>query len=284
MEVSTTSSSPSRFADQIAGILKLTPFRYANVPPPMSFSEITLSSNIIDISVSETEEDSTKAIIAALTSIDITIYEWVFENDSPSNISKMGQLSFSDQDCHDWTLDLSRLFFQQVTCSAQQKRLSILCSDSLGSSIVMTYTLVPDIQSIALHIESSPIKSFIKSISLTEPTPYFLTLDNQVIALQGIRRASHIQKQMPFPKPVSKCVSVSLQPKIHMTNGHSSHDVSVTDEFVVFGQTTGGSLYANQRLLVRDCSSFLVTPAHLIFTTAQHLLKFVHLTDVERKL
>jgi elongator complex protein 1 len=30
--------------------------------------------------------------------------------------------------------------------------------------------------------------------------------------------------------------------------------------------------------LVRNCTSFAITPAHLIYTTSQHLLKFVHLT------
>lgn len=39
-------------------------------------------------------------------------------------------------------------------------------------------------------------------------------------------------------------------------------------------------LYANGRLLAKNCTSFKVTPAHLVFTTTQHLLKFVHLASV----
>lgn len=50
---------------------------------------------------------------------------------------------------------------------------------------------------------------------------------------------------------------------------------------VCFGLSKSGTLYANDRVLVRNCTSFVVTPAHLIFTTTQHLLKFVHLTSVE---
>ncbi|RQM04549.1 hypothetical protein DH86_00004415, partial [Scytalidium sp. 3C] len=45
------------------------------------------------------------------------------------------------------------------------------------------------------------------------------------------------------------------------------------------GLSHNGHLYANSRLLVKNCTSFLVTPAHLIFTTTSHLLKFVHLTN-----
>lgn len=47
---------------------------------------------------------------------------------------------------------------------------------------------------------------------------------------------------------------------------------------MAFGLSKSGALYANERVLVRNCTSFVVTPAHIIFTTTQHLLKFVHLT------
>ena len=249
----------------------------------MSFSEVTLASNIIDVSMSEADEDNNSTTIAVLTATDVTAYKWVFQGDNPGELSKIGHLRFSDQDCHDWELDTSRLFFQQITCSAQQERLFVLCSDSSGSSIVMTYTLGPTIQSIDLHIEAIPIKSFVRSISLTGPAFYSLSLDNQILALHAILRSSQYQTLSPFPKPVSRCVSMSIPLKSYMTNGNSAHIAEATEELIVFGLTTGGSLYANQRLLFRDCSSFLVTPAHLIFTTTQHLLKFVHLTNVECK-
>lgn len=42
-----------------------------------------------------------------------------------------------------------------------------------------------------------------------------------------------------------------------------------------------GALYANNQLLAKNCTSFLVTQAHILFTTSQHLLKFVHLTKAE---
>jgi len=45
--------------------------------------------------------------------------------------------------------------------------------------------------------------------------------------------------------------------------------------------TRTGGLYANKRVLARNCTSFLVTSSHLLFTTSQHLLKFVHLNHVD---
>ena len=50
---------------------------------------------------------------------------------------------------------------------------------------------------------------------------------------------------------------------------------------VLVSMTRSGALYANKRLLAKNCTSFLVTQAHIMFTTSLHLIKFVHLTTVE---
>jgi elongator complex protein 1 len=48
-------------------------------------------------------------------------------------------------------------------------------------------------------------------------------------------------------------------------------------EFLAFGMSRNGHLYANSRQLVKNCTSFVVTDSHLIFTTSNHFVKFVHL-------
>ncbi|THC99878.1 hypothetical protein EYZ11_000690 [Aspergillus tanneri] len=53
------------------------------------------------------------------------------------------------------------------------------------------------------------------------------------------------------------------------------------DEHVLVSLTRAGALYANNTLLAKNCTSFLITQAHVLFTTSQHLLKFVHLTKAE---
>lgn len=63
------------------------------------------------------------------------------------------------------------------------------------------------------------------------------------------------------------------------------------DQVMIFGLSSNGTLYGlskaagdisfQERLQIRNCTSFLITPAHLIFTTTQHLLKFVHLHQGE---
>ena len=271
-------------ADEFLETLKLTPFRYANVPPPMAFTEVTLSHNIVDFSISEDEDDSSTTTIAILTAADISVYTWVFQDNKPGAIVKLGELYFSDQDWNEWELDVSRLFFQQISCSTQKKRLWIMCSNSVGSSIIMIYQLDPEIQRVTFYVEPKPIKSFVRTISAANPPPYLLSLDNQVRAVHSCHETSQNHRILLFPKPVSRCVSIELQSKASLTNGDRPNGVSGLDASIVFGQTSGGSLFANQRLLVRDCTSFLVTPAHLIYTTTQNLLKFVHLTDIESKL
>ncbi|KAL8946014.1 MAG: hypothetical protein Q9222_007532, partial [Ikaeria aurantiellina] len=52
---------------------------------------------------------------------------------------------------------------------------------------------------------------------------------------------------------------------------------SGTRETSPFTLTENGSLIAQERVLARGCTSYIVTPSHLIFTTGQHLLKFVHI-------
>ncbi|RYP40197.1 hypothetical protein DL767_001912 [Monosporascus sp. MG133] len=60
-----------------------------------------------------------------------------------------------------------------------------------------------------------------------------------------------------------------------------SEVVDLAGNVIAFGLSKNGHLYANLRLLLKNCTSFLVTPAHLIITTTNNLVKFIHLTDVD---
>ena len=50
---------------------------------------------------------------------------------------------------------------------------------------------------------------------------------------------------------------------------------------IKFSLSSNGHLFADERRLALNCTSFLVTPAHLVFSTSQHLLKFVHMAKVQ---
>lgn len=55
------------------------------------------------------------------------------------------------------------------------------------------------------------------------------------------------------------------------------------EETIAIGLSRNGHLYANSRLLTKNCTSFLLTQDHIILTTNNHLLKFIHLTSIEGK-
>lgn len=57
--------------------------------------------------------------------------------------------------------------------------------------------------------------------------------------------------------------------------------VAVDGDLVAVGLNRNGHLYAGSRVLAKNCTSFLVTLDHIIFTTNNHFVKFVHLDDVE---
>ena len=59
----------------------------------------------------------------------------------------------------------------------------------------------------------------------------------------------------------------------------SSQDGDIIGLVKAFGLKKNGMLFANDHCIAKDCTSFLISENHLIFTTSQHLLKFVHLDN-----
>ncbi|KAK8077427.1 IKI3 family protein [Apiospora saccharicola] len=105
------------------------------------------------------------------------------------------------------------------------------------------------------------------------------SLDAQCIAQATSGRIAVVSSESVVTEDQSLRLPV-LQPWSVVTG--SAQD----NTLCIYGLTRNGHLYANgsagkSRLLVKNCTSFLVTPDHLIFTTTNHLLKFVHLTEIE---
>ncbi|XDG03269.1 hypothetical protein ABKA04_002884 [Annulohypoxylon sp. FPYF3050] len=70
--------------------LKLTPFRTANVPPPMSFFEIETSSPIIDVAFSPAN-----TFLAVLHQLGVTVYEWKIKGQRSMRPSLIGSVTFT---------------------------------------------------------------------------------------------------------------------------------------------------------------------------------------------
>jgi elongator complex protein 1 len=156
--------------------LKLTPFKFATVPPPMAFCEVSVQSNILDCSISASGKQ-----IAIRTTDSLEIYNW--------DSVRMPHLGLQK------TMSLS------VTRDTEQPR---YCESLLPGG-----------------------RPWTRSFSFE---------DNQI-----------------------------------------SGDVDMAQ----FSMTKKGELLLEQRPLARSCTSFLLTDKHLLFTTSQHLLKFVDLSTWE---
>ena len=157
-------------------ILKLTPFKFAAVPPPMAFCEVSVKNSILDCSISASGEQ-----IAILTTDSIDLYDW--------------------------------------------------------------------------HSVQIPHLALRKTIALS------------FTSISG--RSRYRETLFPGGRPWIE--TVTFDDKV-------SSQVIGMDRFSL---TKKGDLLADEQLLARNCTSFLFTDKHLLFTTAQHLLKFVDLKTLE---
>jgi elongator complex protein 1 len=156
--------------------LKLTPFKYATVPPPMAFCEIDVQSNILDCSISMSGEQ-----IAILTTNSLDLYKW----------------------------------------------------DAVRTP----------------------------QVTLQKTTP--------LSAVADVESPRYHEMLLPGGRPWAETFKFD----------DTKHDQEVNADR--FSMTRKGELLADNRLLARGCTSFLLTDKHLLFTTSQHLLKFVELGTLE---
>ncbi|RDW91470.1 elongator complex protein 1 [Coleophoma crateriformis] len=233
-------------------LAKLTPFRAANIPPPMALHDITVPSNVIDIALSW---DSSS--IAVLHQEGIYIFEWTANSASSSSPSLVGKVSFGKSGSAPQN-------FQQI-CFSEKNDIIVLGRSGSGS-IIRMYGFNDETGRIDEKGEQTTHPSISSISSIAENGSMHAYFQNG----SGDVLQSYSQDDDPLPglmsnMPVS-LVQVDILP-------HESN-------YIAFGMSNTGNLYANGRLLVKNCTSFLTTPAHLIFTTTTHLLKFVHITNV----
>ncbi|KAF2155672.1 IkappaB kinase complex, IKAP component [Myriangium duriaei CBS 260.36] len=240
-------------------VLKLTPLRLANVPPPMALLEVALALPAIDVC---TNEDGSQ--LAVLHTDAVAIYALQLSGPEPPAVSLSTTIPL------DFTLfshprqiamDISDIFVLNSTTDEEGDEICLL--DQGGQ-----------------HSTRIPLEG--PAISLTP------RVGNRGIAYQSTSksksevRVGWISEQNGDWVAQSQLSLPAVCPRFEAWNDE--------DVCLVFGLTATGTLYAygqsssqnfSQRLQVRGVTSFLVTSAHLIFTTTQHLVKFVHLSDGE---
>lgn len=230
--------------------LKLTPFRGANVPPPMSLFELTLESSVIDVAFGRQNQS-----FAVLHHKGVDIFEWPFRNERFVKPELRLKVPFESANIPEYHVAL------RVCCSSEGKFRCMNYQDDLG---YLQLGVDSDVQD--AHMSLLDDHHALVSTSLYE--------DDDMIEGYGqdrqgkLYRLSHNENQ--------------LLPIQFRTQLPYFELAKVDDTMVAFGLSRSGHLYANSRLLTKNCTSFLVTLRHLIFTTNNHFLKFVHLdSDVD---
>ncbi|WEW55517.1 Putative elongator complex protein 1 [Emydomyces testavorans] len=233
--------------------LKLTPLKVAAIPPPMALCEVCLDYNAIDVAFSKS---GTK--IAVLTSKGVAIYSWQMRTMPPPNPefdhfypfsqpSNTRSIAFLDES-HVYMLT------QKNASHAGIERINL---DTKEVTSVFTAADSDRLLSIFSNIEQDTL--WIARTSKSQKHTSYSCISSD--------ESSQVA-------PTSWCESLAQETSWASATGS-------IEEGILFSLSRSGSLYANKRLLVKNCTSFLITSAHLIFTTTQHLLKFVHITNID---
>ena len=216
----------------------------------MALHELKVRSNAIDVAF-----NADASLVAVLHQKGIAMFEWKSVQASSSPPVLNVQVTFDKDGSPEGT-------HHQVSFG-QKDEILVLQRNASGSSI-KRYGFNDDTG----RMDEIPSKS--ASISSISTLSSFFYDESTKPFVQGKTGDLH---SLTFGEhTLSHCSFPHNLPWIEL--------VQYGEDHIAFGMSGNGHLYANSRLLVKNCTSFLVTPAHLIFTTTTHLLKFVHVTDV----
>lgn len=230
--------------------IKITPFRAANVPPPMALHEISVHSNAIDVTF-----NVDASMIAILHQEGISIFEWKSISASGSPPILTGRYIFGE-------IELAQALQQQI-CFTDANDVLTLGQQELASCVTR-YGCNDDTGRIDRKADED-----IPSSTLTTLSSFN---DNGSVHAFTQDVSGGLHSLSSGGLSLTQFVSPTVLPWIKI--------LSYDDSRIVFGMSINGNLYANSRLLVKNCTSFLVTPAHLIFTTTTHLVKFIHIEGI----
>ena len=253
--------------------------RLANVPPPMALHEITLEYNAVDVAVSGCVHDmfSDAVRIAVLGREVWSLYTWPLDAKGQEAPRRLVTHQFSTNAMVSWMMNL------QITCSREG---AVVClSHEAGMPVIWSFD----------HNGHGPgylpqhgerIEGIVNpGYHPSHEKIYLMSDENEAFGIKerdfyGPRRPVGIALSLFRSSHSVLLEATSWQREAHVPTNDLTNGVTtpaVGD--VVLSVSESGTLFANERRLVRNCTSFLVTPVLLIFTTSQHLLKFVHLVD-----
>jgi elongator complex protein 1 len=237
--------------------MKLTPIRVANVPPPMALHEITLEVEAIDVAVNLS---NTKIAVLHRTSFTILSYD--------PRIS-LGPVIERIED-----LPISDFVVARQICYKGDDEVLVLMNNLLTNE-----SLVYD----CLNQQESQIPNSTNVLRLFPSADYsalFLATEDMVKQVDTLENTTGLLEAttvatIPAPAPWVEVVQCGEE----VCNNIFGQATTLLKDFktIVVTLTASGTLSANERQLIRNCTSFVLAQSHLILTTSNHFLKFIHL-------
>ncbi|KAJ5485004.1 hypothetical protein N7539_004992 [Penicillium diatomitis] len=235
--------------------LKLTPLRLAGIPPPMAHNELELDSNVIDVAFSKS---GTR--MAVLMGNRFSVFLWSLKT-RPVPIPIL-------ESSHPLS-DLTQSRPRQIAF-VNETEVFVLYNSSGTSCIARTALETRDTRVIYQTQETEELRTIFAGLG--HPALWFSHSSRPENTLSySALNIDHLDDIMSARWTESPSAETHWARAVSLSSGKN----------LLVSLTRTGVLYANRRALAKNCTSFLLTPTHLLFTTSQHLLKFVHLKNAE---
>lgn len=224
--------------------LKMTPFRTANVPPPMSMFDLESASSVVDVAF-----NGRNTLMAVLHRRGVDIYEWQLKGDRSVPSTRLTSIEFQD----------SSTGASQI-CFLSDDGIGLLTHGGWGQLDMYSLESGKNVSSLLLSDADvpTPISSITSPSGLSGIEAHAQTRSGNVFTLSSTEGL--VSTGLTLSPALPWCEYVDME-----------------GEVVAIGMSRNGHLYANSRQVAKNCTSFLVTPDHLVFTTANHYVKFIHL-------
>lgn len=245
----------------------------------MALHELSLSENAHDVAIHVVRATEPVAFIGVLHREGISLYEWALTAKPPTPPSLIWLKKIPLED---------HLGIMQQQIGFNDEEQLLVLANAVGGSFVRILERKSGFIHKDIFFANERFRGLIAHQTKLDSETCLLLKAASVVSpskletnINGLRV---VQTLGGFIKSSTRVEAVGIQnQKLQITQEFSQEGHHQVDGLVILGLADNGLLFANERILARNCTSFLVTPAHLIFTTSQHLLKFVHMTRVEGK-
>lgn len=218
----------------------ITPLAVANVPPPMAYRDVDVGENIVDVAISASNEG-----VAVVSNRSFALVQ-MKRRGMPMILAKIGPE----------LINLQSWGYRQA-CFVGDHSLCLLFDDYKTGKSHFAVFLVEKLESpLLVGTFAAPAKVILLKADLDYKYAVFETITKKVYEIDD--KALIAQERGVL--------------------GLLCYDFYATEKNI-FGLDLAGKLYANSRQLGSAITSLRATSLHLLFTTAQHHLRFVHMEN-----